>query len=144
MKTIDISTEQFAKTVRKMRIVWAIFLVIAPIFLGLGLQSLTTKSPILPFETAIAFTIVGALSAFAVFFLTFFSFVVPAMIKMSPMMTKQVLEANKDNIALFQAIREGKEPFQQPDASGQNMYCKRCGKQIPIDSTYCKHCGEKQ
>ncbi|MGN0795865.1 MAG: hypothetical protein ACI4MT_02785 [Christensenellales bacterium] len=144
MKVSKMNKEQFAKTVRKMRIAWAVCLVLAPVFLGLGIYSLVTKYPLLPLQAAIPFTIVGSLCALGFFYLTFFSFIVPAMIKMSPTMTKQALEANRDNIKLFLSIREGKDPFPQPDETEQNMFCKHCGKQIPCDSTYCKHCGEKQ
>lgn len=43
----NVSIDKFEKAVRTMRVVLIVCLVIAPIFLGFGLQALTSESPLL-------------------------------------------------------------------------------------------------
>lgn len=140
-----VSIDKFEKAVRTMRVVLIACLVIAPIFLGFGLQSLTSGSPLLDEGAGIAFTVIGGLCALAVIYLFFFSVVIPAMMKMQPEINKRMLEANRENIRILgETIKESKETAKCFVENEDEMFCKRCGKKIPADSVYCKHCGEKQ
>ncbi|MGN0744319.1 MAG: zinc ribbon domain-containing protein [Christensenellales bacterium] len=141
----NVSIDKFEKAVRTMRVVLITCLVIAPIFLGFGLQSLTSESPLLDEGAGIAFTVIGGLCALAVIYLFFFSVVIPAMMKMQPEINKRMLEANRENIRILgETIKESKETAKCFVENEDEMFCKRCGKKIPADSVYCKHCGEKQ
>lgn len=141
----NISIDKFEKTVRTMRIILIVCLVIAPIFLGFGIQSLTSESPLLDEGAGIAFTAIGGLCTLATIYLLFFSVVIPAMMKMQPEINKRMLEANRENIRILgETIKESKETAKCFVENQDETFCKRCGKKIPADSVYCKHCGEKQ
>lgn len=141
----NVSIDKFEKAVRTMRVVLIVCLVIAPIFLGFGLQALTSESPLLDEGAGIAFTVIGGLSALAVIYLFFFSVVIPAMMKMQPEINKRMLETNRENIRILgETIKESKEAAKCFVEDENEMFCKRCGKKIPADSVYCKYCGEKQ
>ena len=140
-----VSIDKFEKAVRTMRIILIVCLVIAPIFLGFGIQSLSSESPLLDEGAGIAFTVIGGLCALAVIYLLFFSVVIPAMMKMQPEINKRMLEANRENIRILgKTIKESKETAKCFVENQDEIFCKRCGKKIPADSVYCNHCGEKQ
>lgn len=92
---IDDNKKDLNKIVKTMRIVWCFTIVIAIVFLALGINSLVTAGPffenkseaLLPKSGAIAMTVISGVCAMITFFLTFFSFVVPAMAKFAPKST---------------------------------------------------------
>ena len=139
------------KVVKTMRIVWCFTLVIAVVFLALGINSLVTMGPfreneaaaLLPFNAAIAFTVIGAIGAVATFFLTFLGFVLPGMSKIAPKVSGYMIDANKENIQnVFRTIKDANAPTAEQD--GETMFCHNCGQKIAKDSAFCKHCGAKQ
>ena len=135
------------------RIVWGFTLVIAIVFLALGINSLVTAGPffeneaeaLLPRNAAMALTIIGGICAMATVFLTFFSFVVPLMTKLAPKISGVMLDANKDNIqTMMRTITDANKPQSDTEPDGETMFCHNCGQKIAKDSAYCKHCGAKQ
>ena len=107
------------KVVKTLRIVWCFTLVFAVVFLALGINSLVTMGPfreneaaaLLPFGAAIAFTVIGAISAVATFFLTFLGFVVPGMSKIAPKVSGYMIDANKENIQnVFRTVKDTTAP----------------------------------
>lgn len=98
---------------------WCFTLVFAVVFLALGINSLVTMGPfreneaaaLLPFGAAIAFTVIGAISAVATFFLTFLGFVVPGMSKIAPKVSGYMIDANKENIQnVFRTVKDATAP----------------------------------
>lgn len=139
------------KVVKTLRIVWCFTLVFAVVFLALGINSLVTMGPfrdneaaaLLPFGAAMAFTVIGAISAVATFFLTFLGFVLPGMSKIAPKVSGYMIDANKENIQnVFRTVKDATAPT--PEQDGETMFCHHCGQKIAKDSAYCKYCGEKQ
>lgn len=140
------------KILRTLRIVWCFTIVIAIVFLAIGINSLVTAGPffeneaeaLLPKDGAIALTVIGGICAVLTVFLTFFSFVIPLMTKIAPKINGVILEANKDNIqSVIRTASDANKP-QSPDDEGETMFCHNCGQKIAKDSVYCKHCGAKQ
>ena len=152
----SIAEKYLNKIVKTMRIVWCFTIVIAIVFLALGINSLVTAGPffeneseaLLPKSGAIAMTVIGGVCAMITFFLTFFSFVVPAMAKFAPKINGVLLDANKDNIrTVVRTIGEASKTSSQSapvQEDVETMFCHNCGQQIAKDSVYCKHCGAKQ
>ena len=103
---------------------------------------------LLPKSGAIAMTVIGGVCAMITFFLTFFSFVVPAMAKFAPKINGVLLDANKDNIrTVVRTIGEASKTSSQSapvQEDVETMFCHNCGQKIAKDSVYCKHCGAKQ
>ena len=140
-----------SRVVKTLRIVWCFTLVFAVVFLALGINSLVTMGPfreneaaaLLPFGAAIAFTVIGAISAVATFFLTFLGFVVPGMSKIAPKVSGYMIDANKENIQnVFRTVKDATAPT--PEQDDETMFCHNCGQKIAKDSAFCKHCGAKQ
>jgi len=149
---INNNTKDLNKLVKTMRIVWCFTIVIAIVFLAFGINSLVVAGPfgdnadeaLLPRGGAIAMTIIGAIFAMITFFLTFFSFVVPAMTKLAPKVSGVILDANKENIQnVVRTVSEASKtaPAQSDE---ETVFCHQCGKKIAKDSVYCKYCGTKQ
>ncbi len=152
MKAID-NKKDLDKIIKTARIVWCFTLVIAIVFLALGINSLVTAGPfldneeeaLLPHGAAMALTIIGAICAMATVFLTFFSFIVPLMTKLAPKINGVMLDANKDNIqTMMRTITDANKPQSDAEPEGETMFCHNCGQKIAKDSAYCKHCGAKQ
>lgn len=152
MKAVD-NKKDFDKMIKTARIVWGFTLVIAIVFLALGINSLVTSGPfneneaeaLLPRNVAMAFTVIGGICAMATVFLTFFSFVLPLMTKIAPKINGVMLDANKDNIqTMMRAITDANKPQNDAEPEGETMFCHNCGQKIAKDSAYCKHCGTKQ
>jgi len=151
MDIID-NKKDLKKVIKAMRIAWCCTLLIAVVFLALGINSLVTAGPffdnesdaLLPKNGAIAMTVIGGICAMATVFLTFFSFVVPAMTKLAPKISGVMLEANKDNIQNIVRTVSDANKQQTSEAEGETMFCHNCGQKIAKDSVYCKHCGAKQ
>lgn len=153
---IDDNKKDLNKIVKTMRIVWCFTIVIAIVFLALGINSLVTAGPffeneseaLLPKSGAIAMTVIGGVCAMITFFLTFFSFVVPAMAKFAPKINGVLLDANKDNFrTVVRTIGEASKTSSQSapvQEDVETMFCHNCGQKIAKDSVYCKHCGAKQ
>ena len=161
MKAID-NKKDLDKIIKTARIIWCFTIVLAIVFLALGINSLVTAGPfleneeaaLLPHSAAIALTIIGGICAMATVFLTFFSFVVPLMTKLAPKIGGVMIDANKDNIqTVMRTITDANntqsattdnasQSAATPD--GETMYCHNCGQKISKDSAYCKHCGAKQ
>lgn len=108
-----------SRVVKTLRIVWCFTLVFAVVFLALGINSLVTMgtfseneaATLLPFGAAIAFTVIGAISAVATFFLTFLGFVVPGMSKIAPKVSGYMIDANKENIQnVFRTVKDTTAP----------------------------------
>lgn len=141
--------EKFRRTLKKMRIALCVAVVFAAVLLGLGISTLVKYDPfgpdkidgLMPKAAAICLTAFGAISAFAAFFLTFFSIVIPAMTKYTATIGGKFLEANKDNIAF--AHRIGAEQFKNAMKEDEKGYCRYCGKNVPADSAFCPYCGQK-
>ena len=140
-----------SRVVKTLRIVWCFTLVFAVVFLALGINSLVTMGPfseneaaaLLPFGAAIAFTVIGAISAVVTFFLTFLGFVVPGMSKIAPKVSGYMIDANKENIQnVFRTVKDATAPT--PEQDDETMFCHNCGQKIAKDSAFCKHCGAKQ
>lgn len=90
-------------------------------------------------------TVIGAFFAMITFFLTFFSFVVPAMAKLSPKISGVILDANKENIQnVVRTVSEASKAAAPAQSDEETVFCHRCGKKIAKDSVYCKYCGTKQ
>lgn len=163
MKAID-NKKDLDKIIKTARIIWCFTIVLAIVFLALGINSLVTAGPfleneeaaLLPHGAAIALTIIGAIFAMATVFLTFFSFVVPLMTKLAPKIGGVMIDANKDNIqTVMRTITDANNTQSDATATdnaspstaepdGETMYCHSCGQKISKDSAYCKHCGAKQ
>lgn len=152
MKAID-NKKDFDKMIKTARIVWCFTLVIAIVFLALGINSLVTAGPfyeneaeaLLPRKVAMAFTVIGGIFAMATVFLTFFSFVLPLMTKIAPKISGVMIDANKDNIqTMMRTITDANKPQNDVEPEGETMFCHNCGQKIAKDSAYCKHCGAKQ
>lgn len=157
-KNTRLDTQNVSKTqknrsrvVKTLRIVWCFTLVFAVVFLALGINSLVTMGPfreneaaaLLPFGAAIAFTVIGAISAVATFFLTLLGFVVPGMSKIAPKVSGNMIDANKENIQnVFRTVKDATAPT--PEQDDETMFCHNCGQKIAKDSAFCKHCGAKQ
>ncbi len=139
------------KILKSMRIAWCFTIVIAVIFLSFGISSLITNTPIVELSRsgAIAMTIIGAICAFATFFLTFFAFVFPLVAKISPKINRAMIEANKDNMqalinTVSKATKNDSATGEDKESENETMFCRYCGQKIEKDSVFCKHCGEKQ
>lgn len=153
---INNNTKDLNKVVKTMRIVWCFTIVFAIVFLALGINSLVVAGPfgdnadeaLLPRSGAIAMTVIGAICAMVTFFLTFFSFVVPAMTKLAPKISGVLLDANKENIQnVVRTVSEASKtaPAQsEAQSDEETVFCHQCGKKIAKDSVYCKYCGTKQ
>ncbi len=153
---INNNTKDLKKAVKTMRIVWCFTIVIAIVFLAFGINSLVVAGPfgdnadeaLLPRSGAIAMTVIGAICAMITLFLTFLSFVVPAMTKLAPKISGVLLDANKENIQnVVRTVSEASKtsPSQSDGQSDEEtVFCHQCGKKITKDSVYCKYCGTKQ
>lgn len=145
--------KDLTKTVKVIRIVWCFTIVIAIVFLALGISSLVKAGPffeneseaLLPKSGAIAMTVIGAICAMITMFLTMFGFVAPMMTKLAPKITGVMLDTNKENFkTVIRTVKEAATTEPSVDESGEWMYCHACGQKIAKDSVYCKHCGAKQ
>lgn len=150
---ISNNTKDLKKMVKTMRTIWCFTIVIAIVFLAFGINSLLVGGPfgdnasaaLLPRGGAIAMTVIGAFFAMITFFLTFFSFVVPAMAKLSPKISGVILDANKENIQnVVRTVSEASKAAAPAQSDEETVFCHRCGKKIAKDSVYCKYCGTKQ
>lgn len=98
--------KDLTKTVKVIRIVWCFTIVIAIVFLALGISSLVKAGPffeneseaLLPKSGAIAMTVIGAICAMITMFLTMFGFVAPMMTKLAPKISSVMIDANKENL----------------------------------------------
>jgi len=146
------NNKDLKKIIKTMRIIWCFTIVFAIVFLVLGINSLVVAGPfgdneanaLLPHGAAVALTVIGGICAAITFFLTFFSFVFPAMATIAPKISGVMIDANKENIQ--NVVRTLKETDAQTatESEGETMYCHHCGQKIAKDSAYCKYCGEKQ
>lgn len=139
------------KILKSMRIAWCFTIVLAVILLSIGVSSLVTSAPFVELSRsgAIAMTIIGAICAFATFFLTFFAFVFPLVAKISPKINRAMIEANKDNMqalinTVSKATKNDSTTGEDKESENETMFCRYCGQKIEKDSVFCKHCGEKQ
>jgi len=150
---IEQNKKDLKKIVRNIRIVWCFTIVLAIVFLALGISSLVQAGPFLekeaealvPHNGAIALTVIGGICAVITLFLTMFGFVMPAMAKFAPKITGVMLDTNKENFkTVIRTVKEAATTEPSVDESGEWMYCHACGQKIAKDSVYCKHCGAKQ
>lgn len=149
--------KDLTKTVKVIRIVWCFTIVIAIVFLTLGISSLVKAGPffeneseaLLPKSGAIAMTVIGAICAMITMFLTMFGFVAPMMTKLAPKISSVMIDANKENLqtivrAVSDATKSEQNNADVKDDDVESMFCHNCGQKIAKDSVYCKHCGAKQ
>ena len=150
---IEQNKKDLKKIVRNIRIVWCCTIVLAIVFLAMGISSLVQAGPFLekeaealvPHNGAIALTVIGGICAVITLFLTMFGFVMPAMAKFAPKITGVMLDTNKENFkTVIRTVKEAATTEPSVDESGEWMYCHSCGQKIAKDSVYCKHCGAKQ
>ncbi len=146
------STDKNKQKLKVMRICCLTALAMTALFLGLGLPSLVSKSQLLPFGVSIAFTVIGGICGFASFYLVFFSFVIPGMMKLSVTQTSTMLELQQENIEKMlsiqkEAVKNSVDAINEANAESSvenKIYCKYCGQLIDGNSVFCKYCGKKQ
>lgn len=91
----------------------------------MGPFSENEAATLLPFGAAIAFTVIGAISAVATFFLTFLGFVLPGMSKIAPKVSGYMIDANKENIQnVFRTVKDATAPT--PEQDDETMFCHNC------------------
>ena len=137
----EINKEQLLK---KMRIAWLVLLVATLALLSIGIYNLISDNPFVGEIGAIIMTALGGFCGMITFFLTVFSFLVPAVMKYSQVMSGFDGSEAKELVNMQKQImqRQLEDNIANSNVAYEARYCRFCGKPIHPDSKFCPFCGK--
>lgn len=136
--------------VKRLRIASLIFIVIAALGLGFGIDGLVSRYPLISsFSAAIVFTVIGGLFAIIDFYLLIFAWLVPAVTRLQQEVTKNFVPRQvivKTETAVPKETvnpQPVEEVFDFSSTKKNAAFCSYCGSAVKRGDIYCSHCGKK-